>query len=164
MKTRTFVLIGIGLTLLSSLFLGLAQVYAMYKFELSQGIGWPEFIRGLLWRPGFKISNTFHGIPHDLVDGVITWFPLLLPAVGLFIIFHPFKKPQRVVLGVLILLTIIDLSWLLQGCGAELNAPEWCYVPTFLHLGLSILSILGAIPLRLAVREELRRAKDEGHE
>lgn len=169
MRTRTFVLIGIGLTLMSSLLLSLAQLYAMYEFELHNvpippelDRGWLEFMGRHAWEPGLKISNTFFGIPHDLFDGVITWFLLLLPGVVLLVIFHPFKKPQKVVLGMLIVLTIIDLCWLLQGCGNFLSPPDWCLVPTFLHLGLSVLSILCAIPFRLAVWWELRREKEKG--
>jgi hypothetical protein len=166
MRTRTFVLIGVGLTVLSSFFLSLAQIYAMYKFETYAGMSWLdwlEFIRWHAWKPDHKILQSI-SIPHCIFDSTVGWFVLLLPAVGLFFAFHPFRKPQNIVLGVLIVLTIMDLCWLLQGCGPELNAPDCCYVPAFLHLGLSILSILCAIPFRLAVREELRIAKEEARE
>ncbi len=86
-----------------------------------------------------------------------------LPGAALLPIFHPFRKPQRIVLGVLVLLTIMDLFWLLQGCAPQGNAPLWCYVPTFLHLFLSLLTIFCGIPLWLAVREERRRDKEESY-
>jgi len=164
MRTRTFVLIGIGLTLLSSLFLGLAQVYAMYKFEIYAGMGWTEFIRWHAWRPGLEIWGSINGIPNDIFDPTVGWFLLSLPGVVLLVVFHPFRKPQKVVLGVLVLLTIIDLCWLLLGWGVYIAAPNENYVACVLHLGFSVLSLFSAVPLGLAVREELRREKQEGRE
>ncbi len=162
MRTRTFVLIGIGLTLLSSLFLGLAQVYTMYRGEVPD---WIDFIRLLGWRPGLKIRQSIGGRPHDIFDSTVGWFLLLLPGVVLLAVFHPFRKPQKIVLGVLVLLTIIDLRWLLLGWGAYYpTARHEYYVACVLHVLFSTFSIFCAIPIRLAVREERRREKEEARE
>ncbi len=155
MRTRSFVLIGIGLTMLSSLFLGLGQMFALYRGEIPD---WTDFIRRYAWTPGFKIWDT---IPHDIFDSTIKWFLLLLPGVLLLAVFHPYKRLQRIILGLLTLLMIIDLVWLLLGCGISIDSPNENYVAAFLHLGFSVLSLFSAVPLWLAIRQERRRDKHE---
>ncbi len=77
--------------------------------------------------------------------------------------FSSLSKPQRIVLRVLVLLATVDLFWLMQGCGFQSTADDWCYVPGLLHLFLSLLTIFCGIPLWLAVREEVRRDKEESY-
>ncbi len=126
--------------------------------------GWIEFIQWSAWRPGLEIWQSVGGIPNDIFDPTVGWFLLLSPGVLLLLVFHQFRKAQKIVLGMLVLLTIIDLYWLLLGWGISIDSPHENYVAAFLHLGFSVLSLFLAVPLRLAVREELRRAKGEGRE
>jgi len=160
MRTRTFVLIGIGLTLLSSLFLGLGQIYLLYRGEIRD---WIDFVRRYAWRPGFEIwKSSIHEMPNCIFDSAVGWFLLLSPGVLLFAVLHPFRKAQKIVLGMLVLLTVIDLCWLLLERGVYIAEPDENYVAAFLHLVFSILSLIFGLPLVPVLWEELRRAQEKG--
>jgi len=158
MRTRTFVLIGVGLALLSALFLTLGQLYAMYRFEITAGMGWLEFIRWHAWRPGFTFWQAL-AVPHDLISGVLVWFGLQLPGVALLGLLYLWRGWQWVVLSVIILMTGIDLLWLLQGCGYISKESNWCALAGLLHDAFTAVSVLLFVPIVLAVRQQRRMEK-----